>query len=159
MRYLFFSACLLAFSATGLASCGAEAPVEEAAPAGIPGLTITDGRMVLNAVEGNPAAVYFNLKYEGDKGVAIRKAAVEGAESAMIHEYGMNAGNREMMEALPIVLQKGTELAFEPGSRHVMVMGVSPDFKPGDTTNVTLTVSGGDSATFVAEVKAAGDDS
>ena len=152
------AAVFLAASCVSLAACGdAEAPVAETSEAGIPGMTITDGRMVLNAVEGNPAAVYFNLNYDGDRGLAVRKASVEGASSAMLHEYADNQGRREMMEALPITLSKGTKLAFEPGSRHVMAMGLSPDLKAGGTTNVTLTVSGGKTMTFQVEIVAAGD--
>lgn len=157
MKQGFVAAAALGIATLGLAACGSEAPAPEAAQKqGIPGLTVTEGRLVLNAVEGNPAAVYFKLKYDGDRGLAIRKAEVEGAQSAMLHEYGDNQGVREMMEALPIALSKGTELAFEPGTRHVMAMGISPDLKPGSTTNVTLTVSGGDTVTFPVEVVAAG---
>ena len=150
---------LLVFSSLGLGACGgAEAPVEEAAEAGIPGLSITEGKLVLNAVQGNPAAVYFKLDYEGDRGLSLRKADVEGAESAMLHEYAENQGRREMMEALPIVLRKGTKLSFEPGEKHIMVMGLSPDLAAGGTTNVTLTVSGGGTQTFPVDIVAAGDD-
>lgn len=159
MKIKNLAASLLLVSSFALAACGGEAPVEEAPEeGGIPGLTVSDGRMVLNAVADNPAAVYFNLDYEGDRGLAIRKAEVEGAASAMLHEYAENQGQRQMMEALPIALTKGTKLAFEPGSRHVMAMKVSPDLKPGGTTNVTLTVSGGGKITFPVEIKAAGDE-
>lgn len=153
-----FAGCALALSAFGLAACGSEeAPVEGAAAEGIEGLSVTDGTLVLNAVEGNPAAVYFNLSYEGDRGLAIRKASVEGAESAMLHEYGDNMGNREMMEALPITLKKGSEIAFEPGSRHIMAFGLSPELQAGGTTEVTLTVSGGGTATFPVTIVTAAD--
>lgn len=159
MKLVNCAAPILLISSFALAGCGeAEAPVEETADAGIPGLTVTDGRMVLNAVKGNPAAIYFNLEYEGDRGLSLRKAEVEGAESSVIHEYGDNQGRREMMEALPIVLQKGTKLSFEPGEKHVMAMGVSEDLQPGGTTNVTLTVSGGGTSSFPVEIVAAGDE-
>lgn len=149
---------ILGISTLALASCGAEAPVEQAAEeGGIPGLIVSDGRMVLNAVEGNPAAVYFKLKYDSDHNVAIRKADVKGAESAMLHVYADNYGKTEMMESLPINLSKGTEIAFEPGGNHVMVFGLSPELKAGGTTDVTLTVSGGDSVTFPVTIVAAGD--
>ena len=153
------AASLLLASSVLVASCGeSEAPVAAPAEEGIPGLTVTDGRMVLNAVAANPAAVYFKLDYEGDRGLALRRADVEGAESAMLHEYADNQGRREMMEALPITLSKGTKLSFEPGEKHIMVMGVSPDLKPGGTTNVTLTVSGGGKFTFPVDIVAAGDE-
>ena len=157
MRKL-FQAVLLATASLSLTACGEEpAPVESEEATGIPGLTVSDGRMVMNAVDGNPAAIYFKLSYDGDRGLAIRSAEVAGAESAMLHEYGENQGVREMMEALPINLRKGTELAFEPGSRHVMAMGLSPELRPGGTTEVTLTVSGGGKASFPVDIVAAGD--
>ena len=157
MKRTIIASAALGLATIGLAACSENAPVEEAEPAGIPGLRITDGRLVLNAVEGNPAAVYFNLAYDGERGLAIRSADVAGAESAMLHEYADNRGVREMMEALPITLKQGTELAFEPGSRHVMVMGPSSEWKSGDSVDVTLTVSGGGSTTFSATIEAAGE--
>ena len=157
MKQALITAAALSLTGISLSACGGEAPVEDAAAEqGIPGLRITNGRMVLNAVEGNPAAVYFDLAYDADRGLAVRRADVEGAESALIHEYGDNRGVREMMEALPTALKQGTELAFEPGSRHVMAMGVSPELEVGDTTQVTLTVSGGSTITFPATVQAPG---
>ncbi len=157
MKQPFFTAAMLTLAAAGLTACGADAPAEQAeTEQGIPGLRITDGRMVLNAVKGNPAAVYFNLAYDGDRSLAIRRADVAGAESAMLHEYAENRGVREMMEALPIALKKGTELAFEPGSRHVMAMGVSEELEVGSTTEVTITVSGGSTISFPVTVQAPG---
>ena len=153
------AAAILLASVTTLAACGGEVPEpSEAAPEGVPGLTISNARVVLAPVAGNPAAVYFDLKYEGDRALSIRAADVAGAESAMLHDYNMFEGKMQMMEALPIGITKGTELKFEPGSRHVMAFNLSPDIAPGDTTEVTLTVSGGDKTTFEAEVRAAGEE-
>ncbi len=159
MKTLLFAAVALVSVTLGLAACGeaAEAPDAEE-EAGIPGMTVTNGRMVLAPVEGNPAAVYFDLAYDGDRSFAVRRADVEGAESAMLHEYGEYDFKVQMMEALPIVLNKGDEVAFEPGGRHVMAMNPSPDLKPGGTTEVTLTVSGGDTHSFPVEIRAAGEE-
>lgn len=158
MRQGLLAAAALGISALGLAACGGEAPTEQVAEeAGIPGLSVTDGRMVLNAVKGNPAAVYFNLEYDSDHNVAIRRADVKGAGSALLHVYADNYGTVEMMESLPITLSKGTKIAFEPGGNHVMAFDLSPELQPGSTTEVTLTVSGGDTFTFPVEIIAAGD--
>lgn len=151
-------AAALAMSAA-LAGCGEDVTPVEAAPEGvIEGMTIENARMVLAPVEGNPAAVYFDLKYDGSRGLTIRRADVEGAASAMLHDYAEYNFESQMMEALPIAITQGTELAFEPGARHIMAFEISPDLKPGDKTEVTLTVSGGGKHTFEAEVKAAGDE-
>ena len=152
-----FAAALLASTMT-LAACGdaEEAPVEDVD--GIAGLNITNPRMVLAPVEGNPAAVYFEADYSGDRLIAISAADVAGTESAMIHEYASDTFDNKMIDAPPQALRKGKPVLFEPGGLHVMAMGVSPDLKPGGTTEVTLTVSGGDKHSFEAKILAAGDE-
>jgi copper(I)-binding protein len=152
------AAALIAASLT-LSACGGgaeEAAVEEVD--GIPGLEISDARLVLNAVEGNPAAAYFELSYEGERPLSIRAADVAGAQSALLHVYGEYDFKVQMMEALPIPLTKGTKVSFKPGDLHVMAMDVSPDLKPGGTTEVTLIVSGGDKHSFDAEIRGAGEE-
>lgn len=150
---------MAAMLSMGLTACGADADAPVEAVAGqVPGMTITNARLVLAPVAGNPAAVYFDLAYEGDKGLTIRKAEVEGAGMAMMHDYGEYDFKVQMMEALPVALTKGTKVAFEPGGLHVMAMEPKADLKPGDTVKVTLTMSGGMTQVFDAEVRAAGEE-
>lgn len=158
MKIKHLGAAILLGSVTLLAACGSnDAPVE-AAPEGVPGMSVENARMVLNAVQGRPAAVYFDITYEGDRGLTIRRADVADAESAMMHDYGEYDGKVQMMEALPIGIKKGDKVSFEPGGKHVMAFNVSPDLQPGASTEVTLTVSGGDKFSFPAEVRAAGEE-
>jgi copper(I)-binding protein len=153
------AAAFLSVATLSLAGCGdgaSEVPAE--APEGVPGLTVTNARIVLAPVEGNPAAVYFDLAYDGDRNVALNRAHVEGAESATLHEYAEWNRQMQMADMLPLVLKKGDKVAFEPGGKHVMAMGVSPELQPGGTTEVTLTVSGGDKTTFEAEIRGPGEE-
>ncbi len=145
--------------ALSVAACGgSEAPVEEAAEAeGVPGMSVENARLVLPPVAGNPAAVHFDLTYEGDRALTIRKAEVAGAESAMLHEYAEFEGKMQMMEALPIGITKGDKLEFKPGEKHVMAFGLPEDLEPGASVDVTLTVAGGATQPFAAEVRAAGE--
>lgn len=149
-----------AMAMLGLAACGgeAEAPATEAAAGQVPGMTISNARLVLAPVAGNPAAAYFDLDYQGDQGLTIRKADVEGAGMSMMHEYGEWDGKVQMMEALPISLTKGKKVEFEPGALHVMAMEPPAALKPGDKVKVTLTMSGGTTQVFEAEVRAAGEE-
>ncbi|MGV2496323.1 copper chaperone PCu(A)C [Pelagerythrobacter aerophilus] len=159
MKSSILAAAVLSAAAFGLASCG-DGATEQAveAPEGVPGLTVTNARMVLAPVEGNPAAVYFDLAYDGDRNVALTRAHVEGAQSASLHEYGEWNRQVQMQEMLPLVLKKGDKVAFEPGGKHVMAMGVAPELQPGGKTEVTLTVSGGDKTTFEAEIRGPGEE-
>jgi copper(I)-binding protein len=150
----------IAAAMLGLAACGgeADAPATEAVAGQVPGMTISNARLVLAPVAGNPAAVYFDLDYQGDQGLTIRKAEVEGAGMTMMHDYGEYDFKVQMMEALPIALTKGTKVAFEPGGLHVMAMEPPADLAPGDKVKVTLTMSGGATQEFEAEVRAAGEE-
>jgi copper(I)-binding protein len=97
----------------------------------VDGITITNARLVLNAVKANPAVVYFDLAYEGDKGLSIRKADVDGAGMAMMHDYVEYDYKMQMTDALPVALTKGTQVSFKPGGLHIMAMEPSPDWGTG----------------------------
>lgn len=159
MNIKFLGAALLATSTFSLTACGGtEQPIAEAEPEGVPGMSVSNARVVLPPVAGNPAAVYFDLAYDGERGLTIRKAEVAGAESAMLHDYNEHEGKMQMMEALPIGIKKGSKIEFKPGAAHVMAFGFSPDLQAGDSTDVTLTVSGGGTYTFPAEIRSAGEE-
>ena len=153
----------LALTAATLAlgACGdtATPTVEASAEAGIPGMTITNPRLVLAPVAGNPAAVYFDLAYDGDRNVALKgEGEVEGAKSAMFHDYGEYDFKVQMMDMLPVPLKKGDTLEFKPGGKHLMAMEPDASLKPGGTTEATIIVSGGKKQTFPVEIRAAGDE-
>lgn len=154
-----FGAILLAGTAMGLAACSDGAtdsgPAEQTTA--LP-LEISDARLILPAVAGNPGAAYFKLTNTGDTNLAIRGAEVEGAESAEIHGTMEMAGKMEMSMAPPQLAEAGATLTFEPGGTHVMAFNLSPDLKAGGTTKLTLIVAGGDKASFDIPIKAAGDD-
>lgn len=153
------AAALLVASSLSLAACGEQAePVAETAPEGIPGLTVENARLVLPPVAGNPAAVYFDLAYEGERGLSIRRVDVAQSKEAMLHAYADNNGQMQMGESMPIAITKGSKIAFEPGGYHVMVFELAPEVLAGGKVEVTLTVSGGDKYSFDAEVRAAGDE-
>lgn len=159
MRKSIAAALALGLSSLALTACGETATEETAAaPDGIPGMSVENARLVLAPVQGNPAAVYFDLAFEGEQNVALRAADVAGAGSAAMHEYGEWDGKNQMMDMLPLVIQPGDTVKFEPGSRHIMAMDVSPELQPGGTTEVTLIIAGGDKFSFPAEIRAAGED-
>jgi len=155
MKKPIYAAVLL--GAAALASCGGETAAP-AAEQGIPGLEVKDARLVLPPVAGNPAALYFDLVNTGEKGIAIRTAAVEGAASAQIHGTMEYSGEMTMGETGPQSVQPGETLRFEPGALHVMAFDLGPEIEEGGATEVTLTAAGGKTMSFTAEVRGAGDE-
>ncbi|MBN8937819.1 MAG: copper chaperone PCu(A)C, partial [Rhizobiales bacterium] len=99
MKGTVLAAVALGVSAIALSSCGQKAPEKtDVSPNALPGISITDGKLVLPAVKGNPAAVYFNITYSGDDVAMIRAVDVKGAKSAMLHDTVKSGGMTSMNE-------------------------------------------------------------
>ena len=154
------AAILLAGATLGLAACGGGN--DEAAAAAdadtIPGIEITNARLMLPPVEGNPAAIYFDLANNGERNIAFRNAEVEKAGRAEIHDMMEYNFEMTMGEAPPVMVETGGTVAFEPGGKHVMAFELVEGFKEGDTTKVTLIAAGNKRHSFEATAQAAGDD-
>lgn len=138
-----------------ISACG-EGASEDAAVADP--IEVTGARIVLAAVPGNPAAGYFTLRNGGKDAVVLRRAAIAGAADVQLHET--MEYNREMVmgEMMPLIINPGTTVTFEPGGKHLMVMGAPADWKAGGTAKVTLTFLGGATTSFDAPLQAAGAD-
>lgn len=152
--YNMSKAAIAALGAVLLTSCGGGA--EDAAGMA---LTAQNARMVLPPVEGNPAALYFDLSYdsEADGNVVLRGARVAGASSAMVHEYMELDFEMQMVEVSQIVIEPGQTISFVPEGRHVMVFEPDASLTAGGSTQVTLRFAGGSEFTFDADIRDAGD--
>ncbi|OCC24548.1 hypothetical protein MB02_03395 [Croceicoccus estronivorus] len=155
MKSTIFASVALALAGVSLTACGQE-QAPPAATEGKPGVEITNGRLVLPAVADNPGVLYFDISYNGDDYAVLRKVEVASAKEATMHETITTNGVTQMGPIPPLNLVKGEEVKFEPGGKHVMVMGLDPALKAGDKTEVTLTFTGGDKLSFDATVEAPG---
>jgi copper(I)-binding protein len=151
-------AAALGVACVGLASCGEKPEQAETGPEAPEGISITDARLMLPAVKGNPGAVYFDVKNDSAKSVMIRAVSVAGAGSAMLHQMGTWNNQPSMDEILQIAVPANGDLKFEPGGLHVMANDLADTVTAGGTAEVTLTFVGGDKISFPAEVRAAGDE-
>lgn len=152
----------MALASVGLVACQQQgeqptAEASEAAPEAPAGISVSNGRLVLPAVEGNPGAVYFEVVNNGAGDTEIAGASVEGAGSAMLHTTVKADGMASMQHMESVPLPKGGTVKFEPGGNHVMAMDLSDTVKAGTNVEVTLTFADGDKVSFPAAVRAAGD--
>ena len=161
MKNAILAAMLAGGASFALAGCGetAEAPaaVEESSDL-IEGIEVSDARLLLPPVTGNPAAIYLKIANNGDQNIAFRSAEVEIAGRAEIHDSMEMDGTMVMGQAPPVMIETGGEATFEPGGLHVMVFDLAEDFGVGDTTKVTLIAAGNRRHTFEVTAMAAGDD-
>ncbi|HKX78791.1 MAG TPA: copper chaperone PCu(A)C [Novosphingobium sp.] len=157
-------ALLVAVAAFPLAGCGgakeqaapepsAAAQTVPAGPDAKPGLSLTDGKLLLPVVAGRPGAVYFTLRNNGDKAVTLAGVHVEGAGKMEMHET--KGGTMSPVKDLP--LEPGKTLEFARGGLHVMAFDLADTLKAGGVAEITLSFADGDklSAPLAIEAMAA----
>jgi copper(I)-binding protein len=158
MKTAVFAPLALVLGMLALAACDSQPQQAAARPnsQAPEGVSITDARLVLPAVKGNPGAVYFTVHNDSSNPETISGAAVKGAKSAMIHRSAMAYGVASMDMVPQVTVPASGTLAFEPGGLHVMAMELDDSLAKGGTAEVSLTF-GSNRADFPAEILAAGD--
>jgi len=132
-----------------LAGCGSGA---ESAAGSEPSATVR-----LPAVPGRPAAGYFELRVEGDRG-ALVSASSPQAGRVELHET-MSAGDMTSMRPLErIPVRDGETLAFRPGGRHLMLFDLSRDLAAGGRIDLILNFERGAPVTVAATLVPTGGD-
>ncbi|ANU07990.1 copper chaperone PCu(A)C [Paraurantiacibacter namhicola] len=158
MKSTVLAGAMLAFSTLGLAACGgADAPAEEAAN-GPAGLEVSNARVVLPAVSGNPSAVYMEIENSSDRDVMLRAGTVEGVGNYVIHKMGTWDRQMSMDEVMQLPIRSGETVSFDPGEMHMMTDATPETVEAGSTVNVNLSFVGGAQMVVPAKVLAAGED-
>lgn len=130
----------------------APAASQSAAPEAKPGLALTEARLVLPAVKGNPGVAYFSVANTGEKVAVLAAVSLEGAASAEMHQsQGGTMGPVSRVEIAP-----GTTIRFAPGGLHVMVFGLDPKIAAPGPAEITLTFADGDKISAKVPVETAG---
>lgn len=132
-----------------LAGCGGrEQPASRSAPA---------AAVRLAPVPGRPAAGYFTLRIEGDRGALVSVTSPK-AGRIELHET-MAHGNMSGMRPLERVpVRDGELLAFAPGGRHLMIYDLDRSIPAGGRVPLILHFERGDPLTIEAEVVPTGGD-
>jgi copper(I)-binding protein len=118
---------LMAFS---LSACGAEQGIE-----------VRDAWM-RPAAQGENGAIYFVIQNRGSDADTLTGVSSNVAEAVEMHETTFQAemsGDVMQMQQLDSVpLEPSSELNFEPGGLHVMLVGLKEDLKVGDEVGITM---------------------
>ena len=158
MKLTHLAPAALTLAALTLAGCSSPAEETTAPAANEVALEVSNARLMLPAVSGNPGAIYFDVENTGDRNYAIRRADVKGAGNAELHG-SLEVDGQMMMDSVgQVLVESGGTQSFQPGGFHVMVFDVDPVLEAGGTTDMTLTVVGGKQKTFPVEIRAAGDE-
>ena len=83
----------------------------------------------LNPVPGRPAAGYFTLRIEGDKGALVRSPRRRPAGSSCTSDARGEYEPDARHPRLPV--RNGERLVFGTGGRHLMLFDISPTIEAG----------------------------
>lgn len=131
-----------------LTACGGPAEEEPAAPA---------ATVRLAAVPGRPAAGYFTLRIEGDKGALVSVRSPQAGRIEM-HETMQNGSMSAMRPLARIAVRTGETLSFTPGGRHLMIHDLDRNVPAGSRIDLILHFERGADETLSAELVPTGGD-
>ena len=98
------------------------------------------------------AAVYGSLINSSAVDEFVVSITSELAESAMLHRSVNIDGMTRMLHADEILVKAGTQVDFEPGGLHVMLMGLQKPFISGDAVPLRIKLKSGAESSATAKV-------
>lgn len=106
---------------------------------GTPGADHGDHMMATPDAALSMGAFYFTVKNTGDEPDRLVKIESDIAESVEIHNVEMNNGAMTMQpQSDGVEIPAGEELVLEPGSYHVMLIGITKSLVDGEEFTATL---------------------
>lgn len=81
---------------------------------------------------------YMRLHNAGAQDVTITAAHSKQAEQVEIHDHIHEDGIMRMRRMESLTIPAGQSVALEPGGKHLMLMGMTPDAQPGSALLVYL---------------------
>ena len=138
-----------------LAGCGSNSDSGESTAT----VTVTDAW--IRASDGPMTGIFGDITNSSGADVTIVSATNSASAMTELHEMAMVDGEMVMQEkAGGVVLPADSTTVLEPGGDHIMAMGMTAPVTPGEEVEVSLTLSTGQTVTFMAVAKesAAGDE-
>jgi copper(I)-binding protein len=89
------------------------------------------------AAQGENGAVYFVIHNRGPQDT-LTGVSSDAAEAVEMHESMMSGDVMQMQPIDAVPLERSTEVRFEPGGLHVMLVGLKKDLRVGDEVEITL---------------------
>jgi copper(I)-binding protein len=86
---------------------------------------------------------YLTLMNHGRAPAVLTGAESPAAARVEIHDASMAGGVMRMEKTPQVIVPAGGAVAFSPGGRHLMLIGLKAALKPGDRVPLTLTFADG----------------
>lgn len=96
---------------------------------------------------------YLTIHNNGDKEITLLSASSDVAATTEIHQSETSNGMTHMRAVKEVKIAGRSQLKFEPGSYHLMLMTPKRDLKPGDKATFTLNFADKTAQTVTAVVR------
>jgi copper(I)-binding protein len=117
-----------------------------------PGMSASEGRLILPVVPGRPGVAYFTVNNATTGNVVLASIHIDGVGKVEMHQTSGNS----MVPVDRAEIGPGAKIAFEPGALHAMAFDIDPKLKPGGETEMTLTFADRDKLSVPIKVEAMG---
>ena len=101
-------------------------------------------------------AIYLTLNNQTSAEISLLSASVSSdlADEVQLHDMAMNDGMMQMQEMVDGVnVSAGETLDFQPGGKHIMLLGLKKPLNDGDSFELTLRFKNRDELTLWVNVK------
>ena len=99
-------------------------------------------------------AGYMTLVNVSSEEVTLTKVESDAYENIEVHEMKRVDGMMEMNEVTDLTIPANGQIQFEPGGKHLMLMGPKEHLTKGQQVNMTLTFKSGKKQTVIINVAA-----
>jgi copper(I)-binding protein len=123
----------LVFWLLGAALAGPAAAQAQSSP-----ITVRDAAVRAVAAGAPNTAGYMTIVNSGAKADKLLSVSCACARSVEVHISHVMNGMSMMMPSGPVVIPAGGSVAFAPGARHLMIMGLKGELKDGSSQELTL---------------------
>jgi len=98
-------------------------------------------------------AAYMQLTNHAGEPVKITKVTTDVARMADLHGMRMDDGRMQMYPLGAVTIKAGETMTFEPGSNHLMLMGLARPLKKDEVITITLHFGDGSSQAIKVPVR------
>ncbi len=120
---------ILVLAAAALVGCGLKSTAPEA--------DVTEAWIRLPAIPGRPASGYFRIEINGTRETLLSVSS-PSARRIEMHMSVAENGRTGMRAVEEISTARARPILFEPGGNHLMLFGLDPSLRPGDTIELTF---------------------
>lgn len=115
-------------------------------------ISVSEARLLLPAVKGNPGAGYFTLANATNAPVTLVGVDITGAQKAEMHE----TSGGTMQPLAQVAIAPGAQVSFAPAGKHVMAFNLVPTLTPGGSSTIVFHFQDGKTLSAKLRIEAAG---